>query len=37
MEDEMGADPVRRSLPARGGITALNLILPGLGLLRVGD
>ncbi|TCP91804.1 signal peptidase I [Sphingomonas sp. PP-CE-1A-559] len=31
-------DPVdRRSVPARVGITALNLILPGLGLVRIGD
>lgn len=31
-------DPVdRRSVPARVGLFALNLILPGLGLLRVGD
>jgi signal peptidase I len=31
-------DPVdRRSVPARVGVAALNLILPGLGLIRVGD
>ena len=31
-------DPVdRRSVPARVGVSALNLILPGLGLIRIGD
>ena len=31
-------DPVdRRSVPARVGVAALNLILPGLGLIRIGD
>ena len=37
MGDEMGTDLVRRSFRARAGITALNLISPGLGLLRLGD
>jgi signal peptidase I len=31
-------DPVdRRSVPVRVGVSALNLILPGLGLVRIGD
>lgn len=37
MGNETGGYPARRSFRTRAGITALNLISPGLGLLRVGD
>lgn len=37
MGEEASGHAVYRSLRARAGITALNLISPGLGLLRVGD
>ena len=34
--DTTVAEPVRHSWPARIGVTALNLITPGLGLVRIG-
>lgn len=37
MNDTIEDSVDRRSVPARVGVAALNLILPGLGLIRVGD
>ena len=37
MNDESSAEVGPRSYGARVGITALNLIAPGLGLLRLGN
>lgn len=37
MRDEIQATADRRGYRARAGVTALNLIAPGLGLIRIGD
>ena len=37
MEDSVDGPKIRRTLSARVGVSALNLIVPGLGLLRLGN